>query len=421
MNDTIIQGDCYEVLSTLPANTVDLVYLDPPFFTQRNHVQTTRDGKKTFRFTDTWVSKDSYGFFLWERMQHIHRVIKPSGSVFFHCDRNATHLVRIILEEVFGRENFRAEIIWHYRKWSNDQNNLLPMHQTIFFFSKTAGYKFNKEWGEYSPATNLDQIWQRRARDHRNKAVYARDEQGHILSNGSKKGVPLGDVWDIPYLNPKARERTGYPTQKPLLLLQRIINLVTEPEDFVLDPFCGSGTTLVAAKLLNRHFLGVDVSSDAVTLAKQRLANPIRSRSGVFEQGRESYKQQNNTLDAILNGMQVLRVQRNGGIDAFLKNTNGLGLIPIRIQRPHESMADAVQAVYLAGIRKKCRPMIVLQTHDELTLGIDFKIPEDVLVVQATSYAIPKAIEEWKKAIPPSVVASLGRESNPKITCRVAG
>jgi site-specific DNA-methyltransferase (adenine-specific) len=394
--DTVIQGDCLDVLSLMDGNIADLVYLDPPFFTRRDQIQTTRDGAKTFRFSDTWASQNSYLLFLRERMQEIHRVLKPSGSVFFHCDRNSTHLARIVLEEIFGAENFRSEIIWHYRRWANSQDTLLPAHQTILFFTKTDRYKFNRVWGAYSPSTNLDQIWQRRTRDHRNKTVYARDEEGNVLSNGEKQGVPLGDVWDIPYLNPKAKERTGYPTQKPLLLLERIVALVTDTGDCVFDPFCGSGTTLVAAKLLNRHFLGIDVSDDATSLTRQRLASPLRSLSGVFENGRETYEKHDEFVESALAGIDVLPVQRNGGIDAFLKNGNGHGMIPLRVQRPHESLADTVDAVHSAASKKGCSPIIVIQTHEEATLGIDYGIPEDVLIVSASNHAIHKMIAEWQ-------------------------
>jgi len=398
MIERVIQGDCREVLASFESACADLVYLDPPFFTRRDHVQTTRDGSKTYSFADTWESKDSYVSFLRERTCHIHRVLKSSGSVFFHCDRNATHLARLILEDVFGEENFRSEIVWHYRRWANDQNNLVPAHQTILFFSKTEQYKFNTLWCGYSPATNLDQIWQRRVRDHRNKAVYARDEDGNIVSNGSKKGVPLNDVWDIPYLNPKARERTGYPTQKPLLLLEKIIALVTGPGDLVVDPFCGSGTTLVAAKLLGRSCIGIDISAEAVTLTKQRLAEPVRSRSGVYEDGREAYERLDPSAAEALEGLEVLPVQRNKGIDAFLKATVGHGLIPVRVQRPHESVQDAVAAVYAASVKKGCRPMVVIKTHEQQSLLTDWVAPDEVLLVSSLRHSVQEAIETWKNS-----------------------
>ena len=121
----------------------------------------------------------------------------------------------------------------------------------------------------------VDQIMQKRIRDSRNKAVYARDENGLILGNGRKKGVPLSDVWEIPFLNPKAKERVGFPTQKPVHLLRQIIELVTDEGDLVVDPFCGSGTTLVAAQLLNRKSIGIDTSKEAVQLTRKRLKDCV--------------------------------------------------------------------------------------------------------------------------------------------------
>ena len=242
-------GDCLPILQGLVSGTADLAYLDPPFFTQKVHRLSPRDRSKEFSFEDLWSTQKEYATFLFDRLREVHRVVSKDGSIFFHCDRNAVHLVRALLDEVFGAENFRSEIIWHYRRWSNSQRGLLPAHQTILYYTKTDTFIFNEMLTDYSPATNVDQILQRRSRDDSNKSVYDRDEDGNVISNGAKRGVPLSDVWDIPFLNPKAKERTGYPTQKPLLLLERIIALATHEGDCILDPFCGSGTALVARSL----------------------------------------------------------------------------------------------------------------------------------------------------------------------------
>lgn len=120
-------------------------------------------------------------------------------------------------------------------------------------------------------------------RDANGKTKYKTNAVGGYELIQNKKGVPLSDVWDIPYLNPKANERVGYPTQKPILLLEKVIQLVTDEGDIVLDPFCGSGTTLVAAKLLNRKHIGIDISDDAVQLANKRVNNPIRTDSNLLK------------------------------------------------------------------------------------------------------------------------------------------
>ena len=187
------------------------------------------------------------------------------------------------MDEIFGSDYFQSEIIWTFKRWSNSKIGLLPAHQNIFFYSKTSNFKFNKIFTDYSYTTNIDQILQNRKRDEFGKSVYDNDENGDIKLNLEKKGVPLSDVWDIPFLNPKANERVGYPTQKPVILLKKIIELVTSEGDLVVDPFCGSGTTLVAAKLLNRNFIGIDISEDAVELANNRVANPMETRSNLLK------------------------------------------------------------------------------------------------------------------------------------------
>src|SRR5262249_11305009 len=203
----LYNGDCLEILRTIECGTVDLFYIDPPFFTQKMHVLMTRDAKTKYAFTDIWPSRDKYGDFLWDRMRECRRCLKDTGSLFFHCDDNSAHIARVVLDDIFGSTNFQSEIIWNYRRWSNSKKGLLPSHQTILFYSCSDAFKFNTITTPYSESTNLDQILQKRVRDKRGKAIYARDSQGAPITNGAKLGVPLGDVWDIPYLNPKAKER----------------------------------------------------------------------------------------------------------------------------------------------------------------------------------------------------------------------
>lgn len=269
MSALVYQGDCLNIISTWEKDSIDLIYLDPPFFSQKTHKLTTRDSRKEFSFQDLWSSHQEYGNFIYQRLQEMWRILSPSGSIFVHCDRHASHLIRLLLDDVFSPQMFRSEIIWHYKRWSNSQKALLPAHQTIFYYTKSDDYTFNFIYGEYSETTNVDQILQRRKRDEYGKSIYDKDLDGNIIPSGGKKGVPLSDVWEIPYLNPKAKERVGYPTQKPLLLLEQIIKIATNEGDLILDPFCGSGTTLVAASLLGRNSVGIDISTDAVELTKK--------------------------------------------------------------------------------------------------------------------------------------------------------
>jgi site-specific DNA-methyltransferase (adenine-specific) len=378
-------GDCLKVVKSLPTESVDLVYVDPPFFTQKTHSLVTRDRATTFQFSDEWKSRAAYLEFLRVRLKEFHRILKITGSLFFHCDTNASHHIRCLLDEVFGDAMFRSEIIWHYRRWSNSQRNPMPSHQTIFFYTKTDDYQYHQIFDAYSPSTNVDQILQRRQRDEHGKSVYARDGQGNVVSNGCKQGVPIADVWDIPLLNPKARERVGYPTQKPILLLERIIGLVTSAGDFVLDPFCGSGTTLVAAELMGRNSLGIDASGESVQLAKQRLEHPFKTSSELLRIGRESYVQSDEDSLAYLHGLEIIPVQRNRGIDAILKTLPGENPVLIRVQRRGENLADAAEAIHNAGQSKQPATLILIVTDLQPPSGLFNMLPSDVLLVNSTA------------------------------------
>jgi site-specific DNA-methyltransferase (adenine-specific) len=392
------QGDCLTILHEMESGSVDLAYCDPPFFTRKVHRLSPRDRSKEFSFEDVWSSQKEYGTFLLARLEAAYRVISDRGSLFFHCDRKAVHLARFLLDEVFGSENFRSEIIWHYRRWSNSQRGLLPAHQTILYYTKSDNYVFNEVWTDYSPATNIDQILQRRSRDEFNKTVYDRDGDGNVIVSGNKRGVPLGDVWDIPFLNPKAKERTGYPTQKPLLLLERIINLVTNEGDCVLDPFCGSGTTLVAAQSLGRNAIGIDVSEEAVQLSQVRLADSVRSNSRLLEVGREAYRNADDRVLALLQGLEYAPVQRNSGIDAILKQAFDGGPVTIRVQRVGETLLDAASKLWRASVGKGAKAMFVVALTQSECFSFADQLPPEVVAVESPALGIRKHLEELRSS-----------------------
>jgi site-specific DNA-methyltransferase (adenine-specific) len=383
MNHIVQHGDCLQLMKEQESQSVDVVYLDPPFFSNKKHSLTTRDRSKMFSFDDSWKNHQDYAVFMLERLQEVYRLLRSTGSIFLHCDRNANHILRFLLDEVFGRENFRSEIIWFYKRWSNSAKGLLPSHQTIFFYSKSEHFVFNPMYGDYSESTNIDQILQKRARDKHGKAVYATTEKGDTLSASPKRGVPLSDVWDIPFLNPKARERTGYPTQKPLLLLERIIQLSTDPEAIVLDPFCGSGTTLVAAKLLGRRAIGFDSSEEAINLTLQRLENPVKTESELLKKGRDAYLTANTDALALLQGLEVLPIHRNAGIDAILKAHYQDNVIPIRVQREDESLSEAAFLLYKAAQKKGARKAFLVSIQPNVDRLEREMIPELITVIES--------------------------------------
>ena len=325
---------------------------------------------------------------------------QETGQYMFICNRDSTHIIRAILDDVFGPRMFRSEIIWYYRRWSNSRTRLLPNHQTVYYYTRSHDYIFNMDWREYSPATNIDQLLQRRSRDEFGKTIYQRDNNGDVVPSADKKGVPLSDVWDIPFLNPKAKERTGYPTQKPLYLLERIINLSTKPGDTVLDPFCGSGTTLVAAKLLERKAIGIDISKDAVAVTKKRLMNPVKSDSKLLANGRESYRNVNELSLSLLSGLDYVPVHRNHGIDAVLKHTSIGGPVPIRVQRDGESIVEAAQKLYKASKNKHATVMFLVANVRGEKLREDYVLPEGVVVIDAPAILIQEHIDSLDRFAP---------------------
>ncbi len=283
-----ICGDAVELLARVPLDSVDLIYLDPPFGTgARRHARQRHTGVKT-HFEDPWTGVSDYIAWLRSILVPATLTLKRTGALFLHCDWRVSHHIRVLLDELLGAANFRNEIIWHYRRWTAASASLQRLHQTIYYYAHSPAHSPAVPLTAYSPTTNLDQIWQARARSAEAVSIYARDGESP-RNNGAKQGVPLGDVWELPALNPKARERVGYPTQKPLALLQRIVALASQADGLVLDPCCGSGTALVAAKLLGRRALGFDVAPRAIELTRQRLAAPIESSSQVID-GRDAFE-----------------------------------------------------------------------------------------------------------------------------------
>lgn len=374
--DSIMLENSQVALKIIDTESINLAYMDPPFFSQKTHELISRENKK-YSFDDKFDSLDEYLSMIKGVLIELKRILKNNGSLFLHCDRYASHHLRKILDDVFGAENFQSEIIWSYKRWSNSKKGLLNSHQNIYFYSKTPNFKFNQIYTEYSPATNIDQILQERCKNVNGKSEYKKDENGNIVTVKEKKGVPLSDVWEIPYLNPKAKERCGYPTQKPVKLLQRIVELVTEENDIVLDPFCGSGTTCVAAKSLNRHFIGIDKNKEAVLLAKKRIEEMIISESEVMNKGINSFIEKTPFELKLLNLLNAIPVQRNKGVDGFIQDENNL--IPIKIQKDNETIDEAIASLENAMRDKDFPIKILIQTnenHDNslFTQNSDIKI-----------------------------------------------
>ncbi len=378
----IIHGNCLEKLLEINSESIDLIYFDPPFFTQKKHSLANRDNSKIYEFDDKFDSIDEYTFLIKEVLIQCNRILKNTGSVFLHCDKTASHYIRILLDEVFQTENFQSEIVWSYKRWSNSKKGLLNSHQIIFFYSKASEFKFNTIYTDYSATTNIDQILQERERDTNGKSIYKKDDNGKIVIGKEKKGVPLSDVWEIPYLNPKAKERTGYPTQKPVLLLNQIINISTDEGDIVLDPFCGSGTTCVSAKLLNRKYIGIDISIDAVNLSNSRLDEMVITQSNLLKKGTSDYLVKNDYELSILASINALPVQRNTGIDGFLKEHHNGFPVPVKIQGEYDTVEETIEKLEKASVGKNYPLKIVVQTK-EIKENRLFPFQSDVVVIKS--------------------------------------
>lgn len=396
----VICDDCFHVLSGMEESKVDLVYLDPPFFTQETQRLSSRQSEAEYVFSDKWSSLDEYLSFMEKRLLECRRVLKDTGSIFVHCDRNASHYLKVLMDKIFGMTNFQSEIVWIYKRWSNSKKGLLNNHQVILFYSKTGKYKFNRIYTEYSETTNIDQILQERVRDRNGRVKYKTDQNGEIVIGQGKKGVPLSDVWEIPYLNPKAKERVGYPTQKPIILLEQIIKLVTDENDLVMDPFAGSGTTLVASRILNRNYIGVDISQDAVMLAQDRLKTLIKTESFLLKKGREAYRNLDEKKLAVLKSLGAIPVQRNGGIDGFLPKYVDGKPIAVKIQDPDETIGEAVSKLVNASKTKKCEYMILIRTHMDYMNVFEYNsLPEGLILLDSYEMQIDNELEVKRKGV----------------------
>ena len=386
----LLNNDCLKAMEDFESNSVDMAYLDPPFFTQKNHCSRNSDGTE-FVFSDKWESRTEYLSYLEARLLEVKRTLKNTGSIFLHCDSTSAHYLKILLDHIFGENNFRSEIIWTYKRWSNAKKGLLAAHQTIFFYSKKSQYKFKTIYGDYSATTNIDQILQERVRNRNGKVSYRRDKNGDVVLGKEKQGVPLSDVWEIPFLNPKAKERTGYPTQKPIELLERIINISTDEDDVVLDPFCGSGTALVAAKLLNRQYIGIDINPDAIKLCKTRLEQPVKTESILLKVGQEAYQTKSKKELSILRQFDCGIVQRNRGIDAILKKRYMGRPVALKIQKEDETIAQAISSLHYAGRKRNCSFLILVTQNDDFIS--QESIPENMIVLNSYDLEVKKRID----------------------------
>jgi DNA modification methylase len=258
-------GDCLDQLRKLPEGCVDLIYIDPPFNSNRNYEVFWGETKEKRAFEDRHESTRAYIDYMRPRCVELARVLKKTGSFYYHCDWHASHYVKVMLDQIFGENYFQNEIVWVYQTGGASKQRFARKHDVILFYTNSNTFTFNS-----------DSIREPRTEKSLKRAQNAAGAR--IAANDIDK-LPT-DVFQIQALNPMARERLGYPTQKPLSLLDRIINASSNPNDIILDAFCGCGTALVAAQNLDRQWIGIDISPTACRVMAKRLRDVCKLREG---------------------------------------------------------------------------------------------------------------------------------------------
>ena len=257
-------GDNLPIMQGMAAGSVDLIYADPPFGT----------GKDWGAFVDKRTG-DEYLAWIKPRLNEMKRLLALTGSIYLHCDPTMSHYLKVLMDEVFGRAQFRNEIVWCYKSGGRAKVHFPKKHDVILWYSKSRkDYVFNYDAVSLPRDTStmhepviLDDSGRKYQRNFKNGKEYR-----YYLD----KGVLPDDWWaDIQAENPASKKRTGYPTQKPLSLLNRIILASSNPGDVVLDPFCGSGTALVSAERAGRQWIGIDQSAEAIRIASERTGAQV--------------------------------------------------------------------------------------------------------------------------------------------------
>jgi len=276
----LITGDNLLALSALArigAPNVTLAYLDPPFLTGRRHDRITRHRdaagrivrRATPAFDDRWDGLDHYLGELAPRVARVRELLAPHGCLVLHVDSKTSHYAKVLCDEIFGPRAFASEIVWRYRRWPSKTQNFQRVHDVLLRYVRDPDVRprFRQLYEPLAASTIA--TWGTR----KQRAVIDANGRRARSSTTSHEtpGAPLGDVWDIGIVAPVSRERTGYPTQKPELLLERLVEACTDPGDLVLDPYAGSGTTAAVAARLGRSVVAIDVNGDAITIARERL------------------------------------------------------------------------------------------------------------------------------------------------------
>ena len=303
-NKTIWTGDNLPIMRRMNGACVDLIYLDPPFNSNVNYAAPIGSKAAGGAFKDTWNLSDidvewinliesrypgvhrvllaamtpsdkAYLAYMAIRLIEMRRILKKTGSIYLHCDPTMSHYLKLLMDAVFDRGNFRNEVVWCYSTSGRPKKFFAKKHDVILFYTASDdGF-----WGDYKVPLSVEYLASHyRHFDSEGRRCRIRIDHGTERIYYPEEGAICNDWWEMPYLNSMAKERLGYPTQKPLVLLERIISASSKKGDIVFDPFCGCATTLVAAEDLSRNWVGIDISERAAELVVHR----IRERQGMF-------------------------------------------------------------------------------------------------------------------------------------------
>jgi len=411
--NVIYCGDCKDILKKLPDESIDLIYLDPPFFSQKHYenfwAMGGSDAETKLAFSDKdwhklkgsidpnilkeyksieerWKGGHSKGIHVYiaymrERLNQCERVLKKTGSIYLHCDWHAIHYLKQMMDELFGYDNFQNEIVWKRSTAHSDAKQGAKhygrIHDSILFYTRSDEYTFNTQYTKhdeeyinnfykyiepksgrrymldnlagpggaskgnpYYEVMGVKRYWQfsqEKMKELIKKGRIIQTAPGNVPRYkrylDEMKGLPLQSIWeDIKPIQSQSSERLGYPTQKPEALLQRIIEVSSNPTDIVLDPFCGCGTTLAVAKRLGRRFIGIDISRVACDVVKKRLGGGAKVIGG--ESKEELSKMEPHEFARLvivekMGGIVSPRKSGDMGIDGWIE----FKTIPVQVKR----------------------------------------------------------------------------------------
>ena len=518
--NALVCADNLDVLRELPAECIDLIYLDPPFNSNHNYVAVFGDkGTVDTQLRDIWrwtVESENvyqrmpegplrnainairllsgeaspmaaYALFMGRRIEELHRVLKPTGSIYLHCDSTANHYLKLLMEAIFGVGNYINEVSWlRSQTRSSISRRYRRAHDTVLFYGKGPKYNFNLAYKGLSEASleiynkNADarghyrlvpllvsgkrngetgRVWRGIDPNQRGKngmhwvttpaKLVAYEEEGLLVwpkkEGGTPRlkyyleenpGVPVNDFWDdVAFMHSQSTENLGYPTQKPLALLERIIQASSSEGELVLDPFCGCGTAADAAAKLGRGYLGIDVSAIAVRVMEQRLASrggkatPVVHKMGWEDYEWEAFERRAlmreadaedglpgwawaedkvaGLLNAVPNGKKV----GDGGVDARYFTGEG-EVIPIQVKM-YQGQVGRPQLQNLLGVQAEWQNK---QVKAPMTIMVTLYPPSEPLRVFARQQGdVTLRGERYPKMQVLSVQEMLTKQSRPKL------